>query len=281
MAGQTITQAVAQNNGGNLEQSRAQRMASFKDMLDRMAPEIARALPAHLTAERMARITLTQARQTPRLLACTAESLAGAVLTCAQLGMEPGPTGEAFFVPRRNGDTGEWEASFQLGYKGMAKLFWQHPLAKYLNTATIRVNDEFDYDLGTTPYLKHKPNKGDRGAEEGHWYAVYLLTNGGFGFAVLDKPAVDRRRRASAQPYGFGWKNNYNEMAEKSALRDAFDTMPKSAEMARALAWDGEVRTNLDLDAIDEPPQRDQDSADDNPLHYGEDEVADSEGGQQ
>lgn len=276
MPGQTITQAVAERNGTSVEQSRAARLASFKDMLDRMAPEIDRALPAHLTAERMARITLTQARQAPDLLACTAESLAGAVLTCAQLGMEPGPTGEAFFIPRRN-KHGVWEASFELGYKGMAKLFWQHPLAKYLNTATIRAKDEFDYDLGTTPFLRHKPNKGDRGEPEGHWYAVYLLTNGGFGFAVLDKPAVERRRRASKQPNGFGWANNYNEMAEKSALRDAFDTMPKSPEMARALAWDGEVRTNLDLDAIDEPPQREQ-ADEDNPLHYTADEIAESEG---
>lgn len=276
MAGQTITKALAERNGGSVEQSRAHRMASFKDMLERMAPEIARALPAHLTAERMARITLTQARQTPKLLGCTAESLAGAVLTCAQLGMEPGPTGEAFFIPRRNGDTGEWEASFELGYKGMAKLFWQHPLAKYLNTATVRVKDEFDYDLGTTPYLKHKPNKGERGDPEGHWYAVYLLVNGGFGFAVLDKPEVERRRSASKQPNGFGWSRNYNQMAEKSALRDAFDTMPKSPEMARALAWDGEVRTNLDLDAIDEPPQPAEKPDEANP----HDEGAESEGGQ-
>lgn len=276
MAGQTITKALAERNGGSVEQSRAHRMASFKDMLERMAPEIARALPAHLTAERMARITLTQARQTPKLLGCTAESLAGAVLTCAQLGMEPGPTGEAFFIPRRNGDTGEWEASFELGYKGMAKLFWQHPLAKYLNTATVRIKDEFDYDLGTTPYLKHKPNKGERGDPEGHWYAVYLLVNGGFGFAVLDKPEVERRRSASKQPNGFGWSRNYNQMAEKSALRDAFDTMPKSPEMARALAWDGEVRTNLDLDAIDEPPQPAEKPDEANPHDVG----AESEGGQ-
>lgn len=254
MAGQTITSALTERNGSAVEQSRAARLAGFKDLLDKMAPEIARALPAHMTPERMARIALTQARGDGKLLACTAESLTGAVLTCAQLGMEPGPTQEAFLIPRKNKD-GEYEATFQLGYKGMAKLFWQHPLAKYLSTATVRVNDEFDYDLGTTPYLKHKPPKGDRGEPEGHWYAVYLLTNGGFGFAVLDRPGVNRRRNASSSPHSPGWTKNYDEMAEKSALRDVFDTMPKSPEMARALAWDGAVRTDLDLGAIDDAPE--------------------------
>ncbi len=266
MAGQTISNAVAEReqNAPSVAQARAQRLADFKDYLDRMGPEIARALPAHLTPDRMAHLVLNEARKSPDLLLCTTASLAGAVLTCAQLGMEPGPTGEAFFIPRevqKGPRRGEWEASFQLGYKGMAALFWRHPLAAYLTTATVRVNDEFDFELGTNAFLKHKPSKADRGEPRGQWYAVYRLINGGFGFAVLDKPAVERRRRKSGAPNGFGWEYNYNEMAEKSALRDMFDTMPKSSEITRVLAWDGAVRTDLNLDRIDTPPEPDREEA--------------------
>jgi recombination protein RecT len=269
MAGQTITNAVAKQDDG-ASNALAVRLAQVKDLLETMTPEIGKALPAHVTPERMARIALTQCRATPKLLTCSADSLVGAVLTCAQLGMEPGPTQEAFLIPRKG------QVTFQLGYKGMAKLFWQHPLAAYLNTATVRVGDEFDYDLGSNPYLLHKPNKGERGEPEGHWYSVFKLVNGGFGFAVLDKPGVERRRRRSESPNGFGWSQNYDEMAEKSALRDMFDTMPKSAEMARALAWDGAVRTDLSPDAIDVLPQRE---GEDNPFHYSEEEIAESQGG--
>lgn len=253
MAGQTITNAVAKKEEST-SNALGVRLAKVKDLLESMTPEIAKALPAHVTAERMARITLTQCRATPGLLACSAESLVGAVLTCAQLGMEPGPTQEAYLIPQGG------QVVFRLGYKGMAKLFWQHPLAAYLSTATVRVGDEFDYDLGTSPHLLHKPNKKDRGEPEGHWYAVFRLINGGFGFAVLDTPEVERRRRTSKQPNGFGWADNYNQMAEKSCLRDMFDTMPKSAEIARALAWDGGVRTDLDPDAIDDAPTVDDDT---------------------
>lgn len=278
MAGKTITEAVNEKQQGatTVAQARAARLAQFKDLLDQMAPEIARALPAHMTADRLARIVLTQARTTPDLLFCTGESLAGAVLTCAQLGMEPGPTGEAFFIPRKNKDKGVLEASFELGYKGMAALFWRHPLAAYLTTATVRVHDEFDFELGTGAFLRHKPKRTNRGEPEGHWYACYRLVNGGFGFTVLDKPAVERRRRKSTFPDGFGWSKNYDEMAEKSALRDMFDTMPKSAEISRVLAWDGAVRTDLSLDAIDTPPEREREE---NPFHYSDEEIAESEGG--
>jgi len=277
MPGQTIAQAVAENaeNAPAIAQARAQRLAAMKTYLDELAPEIARALPQHLTADRMARLVLNEARKSPDLLACSAASIAGAVLTCAQLGMEPGPTGEAFFIPRRN-KQGVWEASFQLGYKGMSALFWRHPLAAYLHTNTVRVNDLWEYELGTGAFLRHRPKDNDRGELLGVWYAVYRLTNGGIGFSVLDKPAVERRRRKSGQPNGFGWKDNYDQMAEKSCLRDAFDTMPKSAEMARALAWDGQVRTDLAMDAIDTPPERDE--PDDDPTHYTPEEVAEGGG---
>lgn len=278
MAGQTITQAVAnQPHAGSVAEARAARMAILKDHLDKMAPEIARALPAHMTADRLARIVLTQVRKTPDLALCTAASMIGAVLNCAQMGLEPGPTGEAFFIPRKN-KQGVLEAHFELGYKGMASLFWRHPLAAYLSTGTVHVNDDFEYEGGTAAFLRHKPAD-DRGALRGLWFAVFRLGNGGYGFTVLNKVAVERRRRASSQPNGVGWSQNYNEMAEKSALRDMFDLMPKSAEISRVLAWDGAVRTDLSAEAIDTPPDREpQDPVDDEPGEPENGDIGENDG---
>ncbi len=252
MAGQTISNAVAKREEA-AEDKAAHPLVRVRDLLDRMGPEIAKAVPAHMTAERMARIAYTQIRKSPELAECTAESLAGAILTCAQLGLEPGPTGEAFIVPRRN--KGVWEASFELGYKGMATLFWQHPLAAYLDTQTVYENDDFDYEYGLNAFLRHKPAKGDRGKETGEWYAVAKMVNGGYRFVVLDKREVERRRHRGQSPWSPAWKNDYNAMAEKSCVRALFDLIPKSAEMARALAQDGAVRTDLAPDALDVEPE--------------------------
>jgi recombination protein RecT len=288
-----VKQARTETSQG--EVAPAHPLMLVKDLLDRMGPEIAKAVPAHMTAERMARIAYTQVRKNPDLAMCTAESLAGAILTCAQLGLEPGPTGEAFLVPRKN--KGVWEASFEFGYKGMATLFWQHPLAMYLDTQTVYENDTFDYELGLNAFLKHKPAKGERGKETGEWYAVAKLVTGGYRFVVLDRREVERRRHRGSSPYSPSWKNDYNAMAEKSCVRAIFDLLPKSPELARALAQDGRVRTDLAADALDveptyedavegevveddpaESPPPDQPTA--NPFHNGDDEVDGSEGGQ-
>ena len=243
------------------EHNRNAALHGVKELLERLSPEIAKALPRHLTAERLARMAYTQVRKSPELALCTPESLMGAVLTCAQLGLEPGPTGEVWFIPRKTHRRGAtvWEATFQLGYQGMVTLFWRHPLAAYLATGTVREGDEFDYQLGLEPNLVHRPARVKRGEAKGepvgYWYAVARLTNGGFAFRVLDWEDVEARRNASSSANSPAWRQHYNAMAEKSCIRALFDLLPKSTEIQRALAWDGQVRTQLDADAIEEPPK--------------------------
>src|ERR1035437_3927959 len=71
---------------------------SIATFIKDMQPEIARALPVHLDADRMARIILTVVRKTPKLMECTRDSFAGAILTGASLGLDFG-NGEAYLVP--------------------------------------------------------------------------------------------------------------------------------------------------------------------------------------
>lgn len=52
--------------------------------------QMAMALPKTMTAERLTRIVMTECRKAPALLNCAPESFFGAVLQCAQLGLEPG-----------------------------------------------------------------------------------------------------------------------------------------------------------------------------------------------
>jgi recombination protein RecT len=83
---------------------------------------------------------------------------------------------------------------------------------------------------------------------------VAKLVTGGYRFVVLDRREVERRRHRGSSPYSPAWKNDYNAMAEKSCVRAIFDLLPKSPELARALAQDGRVRTDLAADALDVEP---------------------------
>ena len=78
--------------------------------------QIAKALPSVMTPERFTRIAMTAVTQNPQLGQCTPGSFIGALLTAAQLGMEPNtPLGQAYLIPYWNSKGGELECQFQLG----------------------------------------------------------------------------------------------------------------------------------------------------------------------
>lgn len=52
--------------------------------------QMALALPKHMTADRLARIATTEIRKVPKLASCDQASFLGAIMQCAQLGLEPG-----------------------------------------------------------------------------------------------------------------------------------------------------------------------------------------------
>lgn len=87
---------------------------TMKDYVQQMEGEIAKALPSVITPERFLRITLSALSNNPQLAQCTPKSFLGAMMTAAQLGVEPNtPLGQAYLIPYRN--HGTLECQFQLG----------------------------------------------------------------------------------------------------------------------------------------------------------------------
>ncbi|WP_405548818.1 recombinase RecT [Streptomyces microflavus] len=235
-------------NVGAVQQNENQK-PTLAQQIERMKPELARALPKHMSADRMARIALTLIRKNPELANCTTESFLGALMTCSQLGFEPGsPTQEAFIVPYKG------EATFQLGYQGMVTLFYQHPMASSIKVETVREHDYFEHEEGLEEKLIHRPCKtGPRGKAIAY-YSVARLVNGGRTFKVMYPTEIEERRQKLPSKNSPAWRNSFDEMAKKTVLRNHFKALPKSAELARAMANDGTVRTDADPDVIDVPP---------------------------
>ncbi|MFE0189317.1 recombination protein RecT [Streptomyces sp. NPDC058989] len=228
--------------------------ATLAQFVQRMRPEIERALPEHMSPDRIARIALTELRRVPNLAKCTQESFGGALMNCAQLGLEPGGAiGEAYLLPFWNKQIRQHEVQFVLGYQGMIRLFWQHPLAAGLDAHTVREGDEFDYEYGLDPFLKHKPARGQQGAVTGY-YAVARMANGGSAFVVLDPSDVEATRQRSKAGDSGPWRTDYDAMARKTAVRQLFKLLPKSPQLARAVAHDGTVRRDIAADAFDAAP---------------------------
>lgn len=201
-----------------------------------MRREIARALPKGMDADRVARLALTVVRQDRNLQSCKPESFAGALLTAAALGLEPGVNQEAYLVAYRN------ECTLIVGYQGYAKLFYQHPLAKSLDAQAVHENDQFSYRYGTNPDLTHIPTSGDRGKVT-HYYAVASLTSGASHFVVLTADEVKALRNGQVGTKGVPDPQHW--MERKTAIRQLIKLLPKSTQLAAAAAADEQTGTVL------------------------------------
>ena len=224
--------------------------------LEQMKPELQRALPRHLSGDRIARIVLTEIRKNPVLANCTPESFFGALLTTAALGLEPGINGEAYLVPYTDRRKGITECQLIVGYQGVAKLFWQNPLAKRMSAEYVCENDHFAYDKGLTLRLEHTPAQGERGAVVGY-YAIVELITGGIAFDYFTVEQVKRLRGGKVGTSG-GVADPERWMERKTALKQVLKLLPKSVELATAMKADetiGSMAVGKAIAAGDPPPE--------------------------
>jgi recombination protein RecT len=212
--------------------------------------QMALAMPKHMTADRMMRIALTEIRKVPALGQCNVESFMGAIMQCAQLGLEPGGAlGHAYLLPFGNGKAKDGKSNCQLiiGYRGMIDLARRSGQIISLTARTVHANDEFRYEFGLEETLVHKPAEGERG-EITHVYAVAKLKDGGIQFDVMSKSDVDRVRASSKAGNNGPWVTHYDEMAKKTVIRRLFKYLPVSIEIQRAVILDEKADAGVDQD---------------------------------
>jgi len=254
-----LSNAVAQQEG-----DQAPKRRTIRDLIESQRNEIARALPAaaKATPDRLARVALTTIRTTPQLASCTPESLLGALMTTAQLGLEPGPLGHAYFVPFRNRKKvgNQWldslDVQFIVGYKGMIEL--ARRAGTHVETWVIHEHDHFVFRRGTNAVMEYEPVlDGDPGRVIG--YALFAQWKDGWYGRFMRLDEVERIRDRSKswnpeRPSG-PWHTDFDAMARKSVVRAAFNAnaIPMTVEIAQALNVDETVRTSYEPDALDEP----------------------------
>lgn len=217
----------------------------IKDWLqsDAVKRELALALPKHITADRMARVALTAAIRTPKLLQCTRESLFSCLMQCSQLGLEPDGR-RAHLIPFENKHKGTTECTLIIDWKGLAELALRSGMIARLHADLICANDKFEFDMGEI--LHHKIDfKQDRGEP----YAAYSLaeTKTGEKFVqVMTKAEIEKIRDNSQ-----GWRAFKSGYAKQSPWQDSPGEMWKKTTFRRLAKWlplSPEFRDALDVD---------------------------------
>lgn len=211
-----------------------------------MKAQIQAALPKHMTPERMARIVTTEVRKNPGLVKCERNSFLGAVIQCAQLGLEPGNSlGHAYILPfdKREKVNGNWQtvrtdAQLIIGYRGMIDLARRSGQIVSISARTVRQGDDFSYQFGLQEDLVHKPAEGAQPGPITHVYAVARLRDGGVQFEVMSLSQVEAVREQSKSKDNGPWKTHWEEMAKKTVIRRLFKYLPVSVEIQRAVTLD-------------------------------------------
>lgn len=226
------TQATRPNSNTQLVPTN-QKAETIRKLLETSKPQIALALPRHLSADRMLRIAMTSVRRTPALLSCTPQSLVGAVIQAAQLGLEPdGVLGHAYLVPYK--DT----CQLIVGYKGYIDLARRSGQISTIYARVVYAKDQFDYSFGLNETLEHIPSRDPQPGDIVFAYAVIKMKDGGIQFDVMNKREIDAIRERSASKNDGPWVTDYAEMAKKTVLRRVCKMAPLSVEVARAVALD-------------------------------------------
>ena len=231
---------------------------TLQSQINLMQGEIKKALPAVLTPERFTRMVLSAVSANKDLAACETKSFLAAMMQAAQLGLEPNtPLGQAYIIPYRDNKSGTLRAQFQLGYKGMIDLAYRSDQVSVIDAQVVYENDEFDYELGLEPKLKHKPALSNRGKAI-LYYAMFRTKDGGYGFQVMSyDDAVTHARKYSKAFTSGPWSTNFDEMAKKTVLKKVLKYAPLKSDFLRGLTADESVKSTLDADMFDVPNEVD------------------------
>lgn len=220
---------------------------TMQQYITKMQGEIAKALPSVITPERFTRIVMSAISANPKLAETTPQSFLGAMMTAAQLGMEPNtPLGQAYLIPFRN--HGVMECQFQLGYKGLIDLAYRSGEVSTIQAQVVYANDKFDYQLGLEPKLNHIPVTGDRG-DPVFVYAIFRTKDGGFGFEVMSMDDVRKHAQKFSKSFSNGpWQTNFEEMAKKTVLKRVLKYAPLKSDFVRGLSQDETIKTEISDD---------------------------------
>lgn len=216
---------------------------TLKDYLVSMEGEIKKALPSMISPERFTRICMSALSANKALQSVDPTSFLSAVMTSAQLGLEPNsPLGSAYIIPYGG------KATFQIGYKGLLTLAYRSGQISTIQSQVVYENDKFEYSFGIDPKLNHVPARSNRGNPI-YVYACYKTQDGGYGFDVMSIEDVRNHAKKFSKAFGSGpWQTDFESMAKKTVLKRMMKFAPMSVETANAIAADESIRMNISDD---------------------------------
>lgn len=202
--------------------------------------------------EKLARSFAWEINTNDKLRQCNQKSMIDAFYKCCEYGLDPNSAlGEVWIIPYKG------NIDFQIGYRGWLKLLWNSPQVSNVYSYAVYEDDEFSYELGMNPNIKHIPAKdGDRSLDKlVATYGVVKLNNGEAQVKVCYRNEIEESKSSSkglydkhGKPTKSPWHYHYEAMALVVPIRrmaknlgltmrsDEFDDGVKETQNIRGVA---------------------------------------------
>jgi recombination protein RecT len=207
-------------------------VALFSNFMDKLKPQLALALPKHMTSDRMARLALTAFSTNTALQECTHTSIAASIMTAGQLGLEPGVNGAGWLIPYKG------TCTFVPGWKGLVDLVNRSGRGT-VYTGVIFKDQQYTFTDGARRDLViHNETDLDDADDITHAYAIGWVKDSSMPIIELWsveklKKHRDKYNKVGGKHYSF---RDWEMYARKVPLLQVLKYMPCSVEVSNAIA---------------------------------------------
>jgi recombination protein RecT len=168
-------------------------------------------------------------------------SVVAGVMESLKLGIElHSSLGEGWLIPFRDARQNATIATLIVGYKGMRNVAHRSGYVLDLNAYAVYDGDEFDFQYGDSPFIKHRPKRRTDGQmpRPEELIATYMtarLPRGGKQLRVAWREEIEahRKRSRAAMSAHSPWHTDYEPMAVKTVVRIGWALLPKTTDMGR------------------------------------------------
>lgn len=213
-----------------------------KLMIDGMADDLAGAMPATISYDRLRTVFITAVANNPEILECDKSSIKTSLMKCCSDNLLP-DNREAALVPFNT------KVKDSEGKEVWVKLIQYMPMVQGIRKRSLELcgvriiaecvydNDFYDEEQGDNPFIKHKP--APLGKPRGELIGAYAI------FKTDEKTIVHRERMSieeieaarnvSKAKNGPGWTNFKPEMSRKTVLRRGSKSVPSLPDNLRTI----------------------------------------------
>lgn len=140
-------------------------------------------------------------------------------------------------------------------YQGLLDIAYRSGNFQSIEARVVYKGDDFDYDLGDDPFIRHKRSLEATSEKIIGAYAIARTTNGGVFREVMGLKDLAKVRAVSKATNGPN-KDWPGEMARKAPVRRLWKYLPKTAAMDRVAIHDDDTYDQTALGAVGDAPRK-------------------------